>query len=264
MCVGLDSDVRRIPKNLSVFEFNKQIIDATCDYVCAYKPNSAFYEQLGEGGMGVLKHTVCYIKEKFPEIAVILDAKRGDIGNTNNGYVISAFDDLGVDAITVSPYLGKIALEPFLERADKGIIVLAKTSNEGSWELQNKSIFLDKEERKVFDEFGVKEVPLYLYVAWKVKSEWNRNGNCGLVVGATYPQELKKIRDLGIDLPILIPGVGTQGGDLNGTIEAGKIDGFGMIISMSREVIFASSGKDFAEAAGQRARELNEQIKFNL
>ena len=251
VCVGLDSDFSHIPESVksldsveeALFVFNRDIIDATYDLVCAYKPNAAFYEMQGDAGLRALIRTVRYIRETYPHIPIILDAKRADIGSTNLGYVKAAFDIIGADAITVHPYLGKEALAPFLARTEKGIIVLAKTSNPGSAEFQNLPV-------------GESQEPLYQVVARNVATTWNSNGNCALVVGATYPAELKKVRTIVGDMPILIPGIGAQGGEVAATVIAGKDSrGRGMIINSSRSIIFASQGPDFAQAA-RRATEL--------
>ena len=251
VCVGLDSDYNHIPESVksldsveeALFVFNRDIIDSTYDLVCAYKPNAAFYEAQGDAGLRALTRTVRYIRETYTHIPIILDAKRADIGSTNLGYVKAAFDIIGVDAITVHPYLGKEALAPFLARREKGVIVLAKTSNPGSAEFQNLLV-------------GESQEPLYQVVARNVATTWNSNGNCALVVGATYPAELKKVRTIVGDMPILIPGIGAQGGEVAATVIAGKDShGRGMIIHSSRGIIFASQGPDFAQAA-RRATEL--------
>lgn len=255
VCVGLDSDFAKLPKRLkdenegdtanAIFEFNKQIVDATLDLVCSYKPNCAFYEAYGQSGLLALTDTIWYIKDVAPNVPVILDAKRADIGNTNDGYVRFAFDECRADAITVHPYLGREAMKPFLERKDKGVIVLARTSNPGAGE---------------FQDFG-NDVKLYERVAQNVSDEWNYNGNCGLVVGATYPEELKRVRSLAPSMPILIPGIGAQGGDLEATITNGRDSkNQGMIINSSRGIIFASNGEDFAEAARRETEKLHNQI----
>lgn len=233
VCVGLDSDFSKIPQDFkegktkeeAIFAFNKSIIDQTFDLVCCYKLNSAFYEAEGTEGLQALKKTVDYINEKYPEIATILDAKRGDIGNTNEGYTKNIFDYLGFDAVTVSPYLGKESLEPFLQRTDKGVIILVKTSNPGAGE---------------FQDLMIENQPLYQIVAKNIIKDWNNNKNCAVVVGATYPEELKKVREIIGDMPILIPGIGAQGGDLAATIKAGlDSKNQGIIISSSRGIIFA-------------------------
>ena len=256
VCVGLDVDYELLPAIAkeqrtiedAIFVFNRVVIDATANLVCAYKPNSAFYERYGEAGIRALSRTISYSRNSFPHIPIILDAKRADIGSTNIGYVLSAFDELGVDAITVHPYLGKEALAPFLERKDKGIIVLAKTSNPGSGEFQDLLV-------------GEDHVPLYQVVARNVAQYWNKNGNCGLVVGATYPAELRRVRELVGDMPLLIPGIGAQGGDVAATVAAGRDSrGWGMIISASRSVIYASRKADFAQAAYLAVVRLRDEI----
>lgn len=260
VCVGLDSDYERLPASIkqgrsvegALFSFNRAIIDATRDLVCAYKPNAAFYEARGEAGIRALTKTVHYIRENLAHIPVILDAKRADIGSTNQGYVRAAFDELGVDAITVHPYPGKEALAPFLERKDKGIIVLAKTSNPGSGEFQDVPV-------------GEAREPLYQYVARHVAREWNCNGNCAVVVGATYPAELRAVREIVGEMPILIPGIGAQGGEIAATVQAGKDSrGWGMIINSSRGIIFASHESDFAEVARDALETLNIQIQHSI
>jgi orotidine-5'-phosphate decarboxylase len=256
VCVGLDSDYQRLPEAVkrtgsiedAVFTFNREIIDATHDLVCAYKPNAAFYEALGDAGLRALMRTVRYIKENYAHIPVILDAKRADIGSTNTGYVEAAFDVIGVDAITVHPYLGKEALAPFLNRIEKGIIVLVKTSNPGAGEFQDLPV-------------GEAQEPLYQVVARHVAHEWNTYGNCGIVVGATYPSELRKVRAIVGDMPILIPGIGTQGGEVEATVKAGVDSrGWGMIIHASRGIIFASNDEHFAGAARNATINLRDEI----
>jgi orotidine-5'-phosphate decarboxylase len=256
VCVGLDPTVERLPAQLrsqssgeaALFAFNRAIIDATADLVCAYKPNAAFYEALGDAGLRALRATVGYVKENYPAIPVILDAKRADIDSTNAGYVAAAFDILGVDAITVHPYLGREALAPFLARREKGIIVLARTSNPGAGEFQDLVV-------------GAAQEPLYQHVARRVAQAWNANGNCALVVGATYPAELKRVRAIVGDMPILIPGIGAQGGEVAATVAAGRDSrGWGMIISVSRSVIYASHGSDFARAARGAVEELQAEV----
>lgn len=258
VCIGSDSDYSKIPVFLklgksieqSILIFNKKIIDETHDLICAYKPNSAFYEAYGAEGLTALKKTIQYVHKKYPKILVILDAKRADIGSTNLGYVKFAFDELCADAITLHPYLGQEAVEPFLARKDKFVFILVKTSNIGANEFQNLKI-----NRKA----------LYEIVAENVAKKWNKNGNCGVVVGATYPSELKIVRKIVGDMPILIPGIGAQGGDVKATIKAGKDSrGFGMIINSGRAVIFASKEKDFAKIARQKTIDLSNDIKKYL
>lgn len=257
LCIGLDSDYEKIPEAVqqagvgeTIVAFNRAIIDATKDLVCAYKPNSAFYEAHGDEGWNALRATIQYIIEAAPEVPVILDSKRADIGNTNNGYVASAFDHLHADAITVNPYPGREALQPFLERKEKGVIVWCRTSNNGAGE---------------FQDLQVGGEPLYKIVARHVAEKWNANGNCALVVGATYPEELREVRTIVGDMPILIPAIGTQGGEVEKTVAAGRDSrGRGMIISASRAVIFASNGPDFAQAAREKATALDSAIRKSL
>ncbi len=251
LCVGLDSDIEKIPEHLQKehypqFSFNKVIIDATHDLVCAYKPNIAFYEAGGLSGIKQLFKTCEYIKTNYPDVVLIVDAKRADIGTTNVGYVRFIFDELGADAVTLHPYLGQEALQPFLEREDKMCIVLCRTSNPGAGE---------------FQDLMVGDEPLYLHVARRVSKEWNKKDNCMLVVGATYPEELAKIRAIVGDMTLLVPGVGAQGGDVEKTIKAGKNSkGAGMIINSSRGIIFASNGEDFAQKARSEAERLQMEI----
>ncbi len=235
-----------------MFSFNREIIDATAELVCAYKPNAAFYEAEGTAGLEALYETVAYVKRSHPNIPVILDAKRADIGSTNNGYVKAAFDELGVDAITVHPYLGREAMKPFLNRTDKGVIVLIRSSNPGAGEFQDLRV-TDKQE------------PLYQVIARSVADTWNENGNCAVVVGATYPQELATVRSIVGDMPILIPGIGAQGGEIEATVRAGKDSrSMGMIINSSRGIIFASGGPDFAHAARTATERLGEDINKSM
>lgn len=253
VCVGLDSEPDKIPQVIrrgadkGLLEFNAAIVDATSDLVCAYKPNVAFYESLGVFGMIALMGTVAYIKSVAPDVPIIGDMKRGDTDNTNLAYAKAAFDYFGFDAITVHNYFGKEAMRPFLERKDKGIFVLCKTSNKGTDEFQDLNVvILDR------------QIPLYLYVAYRVANFWNNNGNCGLVVGAAYPDKLAQVRAIvGDEMPILVPGIGNQGGDLKKTIKAGKKS---LIISASRSIIFKSAGSDFAQAAREETIKLQKAI----
>jgi orotidine-5'-phosphate decarboxylase len=248
LCVGLDSDMSKLPASVKdkpspYFLFNQAIIDATADLVCAYKPNSAFYEARGVAGIEELKLTCDYIREKYSDIPIILDFKRGDIGNTNNQYADFAFKYLGADAITVQPYQGREAIQAFLDYKDKGIIVLCRTSNEGAGE---------------FQDLTVNDQPLYLQVAKNVATDWNANGNCLLVVGATVPDELAAVRAaVGDDLTILVPGIGAQGGDLEATLKAG---GDNLIINSARDIIYASSSEDFAGVARAHALKVRDEI----
>jgi len=248
LCVGLDPDPKLMPENVSVFEFNKAIIDATADLVCAYKPNIAFYEALGNEGLDALKQTVKYVPDDIP---VIGDAKRGDIGNTAKAYARALFDYFSFDATTVNPYLGFDSLEPFIQYTNKGILILCRTSNAGAADFQSLRCETEGDSR-----------PLFEIVALKA-SQWNIHGNIGLVVGATYPEELRLIRNSHPDMPLLIPGIGAQGGDLASTVRYGvNARGEGAIINSSRGIIYASSGKDFAQAARQTASSLRDQINY--
>lgn len=246
LCVGLDPDPELMPDKIGVFEFNKAIIDATADLVCAYKPNLAFYETLGAEGFDALKRTVDYIPENIP---VIADAKRGDIGNTAKAYAQAIFAHFNFDATTINPYLGFDSIEPFLQYQDKGIFILCRTSNPGAVDFQSLYCELENSRR-----------PLFEIVALKA-SQWNTRGNIGLVVGATYPEELKLIRQSYPDMPLLIPGIGAQGGDLALTVSYGvDAQGEKAIINSSRQTIYASRGKDFAGAARRAAATLRNQI----
>lgn len=256
VCIGLDSDARRLPASLKpdlaparrVVAFNEAVVEATAELACAFKPNSAFYEALGPAGIEALADTIAAAKRIAPDVPVILDAKRADIGNTNAGYVQSAFEDLGADAITVHPYLGREALLPFLKAEDKLVFVLARTSNPGAGE---------------FQDLLVDGVPLYRRVARAVATSWNDAGNCGLVVGATYPEEMAQIRaDIPPEMPILIPGIGAQGGDLEAVVQAQReVGSSSFLVNASRSIIFASDGPDFAAAAHAEALRLSEAIR---
>jgi orotidine-5'-phosphate decarboxylase len=250
LCIGLDTDPEKLPYGVGVFEFNREIIDATKDLVCAYKPNLGFYEPQGIEGLQILKKTVEYISDDIP---VIADAKRSDIGNTAKGYAKAIFEIYGFDAVTVNPYLGLDAVEPFTSYTDKGVFILCRTSNPGAVDFQ--SLLCETENGKR---------PLYEIVASKA-GELNTSGNIGLVVGATYPEELKVIRGIQPDMPLLLPGIGAQGGDLEATVRYGiDANGEKAVINSSRQVLYASNGKDFAEAARKVAFNLKEQINFHL
>ncbi len=250
LCVGLDPDPALMPEKIGILEFNKAIIDATAEFVCAYKPNIAFYEAMGSEAVKALHKTREYIPEDIP---MIIDAKRGDIGNTAKAYATSLFDRFNADAITASPYLGYDSLEPFIERRDRGVFIICRTSNPGAVDFQSLPV-----------ETGRGKKMLYEVVAEKV-NEWNKYGNLGLVVGATYPEELKHIRQRYPDMPLLIPGVGAQGGELNQVVKFGVDKGkTKTIISSSRQILYASKGKDFAAAAGKAARELRDRINEYL
>lgn len=230
LCVGLDSDLAQLldrfrHSSTPQFEFNRWIIEQTHPYVSAYKPNIAFYEARGDAGWRDLKSTVRYLQANHPDILTICDAKRGDNSVTNRGYVQAIFDELGFDAITLHSYLGREALKPFLDRADKGCIILCRTSNPGAGEIQD-LLMGDK--------------PLWQIVAEKVRDDWNDQQNCMLVVGATYPDELQKVRASCPNMTFLVPGIGAQGGDVEKTVRAGvDASGAGLILNSSRGIIFA-------------------------
>jgi orotidine-5'-phosphate decarboxylase len=241
LCIGLDPDPELMP-TVDVLQFNKAIIEATSDLVCAYKPNLAFYEALGIEGLAILEKTVKYIPGDIP---VIGDAKRGDIGNTAKAYARALFSVLGFDATTVNPYLGYDSIEPFINYQDKGVFILCRTSNRGATD---------------FQDLCTNGLPLYEAVAQKAQ-EWNIYGNIGLVVGATYPEELKKVRSICPEMPLLIPGIGAQGGDLASAVGYG-VDARGekAIINVSRQILYASKEKNFAQAARNIAEKIRKQI----
>jgi orotidine-5'-phosphate decarboxylase len=253
VCVGLDSQIEKIPESIrqedtrsTIVAFNRAIIDATKDLVCAYKPNTAFYESRGDEGWAALRETIMYIVENTRGVPVILDAKRGDIENSNGQYARAAFDYLQADAITVQPYAGGAALAPFFEHKEKGVFVWCRGSNAGSGE---------------FQDMEINGSPLYKVVARHAAEKWNENGNCGAVVGGTYPKELGEVRAIVGDMPILVPGIGTQEGSLEKTIGNGRTaDGKGLIVAASRSIIFASLEADFADVARRKTEELHQAI----
>lgn len=233
VCVGLDIDYRKLPARFDnetqpLLAFNQWLIDETHPYTAAYKLNVAFYEALGVEGVKQLKRTVDYLYDNHPDIIVIADAKRGDIGHTNQAYVRAIFDELGADAVTLHPYLGREALEPFLERDDKACIILCRTSNPGAGDLQDLLVEGQK--------------PLWLHVAEQVTNVWNTRWNCMLVVGATYPDEMTRVRSVVGEMTLLVPGVGAQGGNVEAVIRAGiNSAGKGLIVSSSRAIIYSDN-----------------------
>jgi len=249
LCVGLDPEPERFPEpfragNADIFEFNRAIIDATADLVCVYKPQVAHFSACGAEQQ--LVRTIEYIHERYPEIPVLLDAKRGDIGTTAERYVREAFDRYRADAVTVNPYMGFDAVEPFLARPDKGVVVLCRTSNPGS---------------RTFQDLDVQGKPLYLRVAEEAISRWNPHGNLLLVVGANEPSALRELRAISAEVPFLVPGVGVQGASVVDAVENGQdSEGTGVLISTSRAVLYASRGDDFALAARRTAQALKDQI----
>jgi orotidine-5'-phosphate decarboxylase len=254
LCVGLDPEPGRLPAQLrdmsaarAITYFCRAVVEATAPYVCAFKPNLAFFEVLGPEGMSVFKEVLQAIPRHIP---VIVDAKRGDLGNTACNYAAAFYDVYGCDAVTVNPYLGYDSVAPFLAYREKGVIFVCRTSNPSARDFQD--LLVCGEDGQVR--------PLYQVVARRVQS-WNTAGNCGLVVGATYPQELRTIRSMCPDMPILIPGVGAQGGDLEASVVAG-VDACGekAIMAVSRAVLFAGKGTDFATSAANEARALRDRI----
>jgi len=249
VCVGLDPNMEKLPGHLQdaeypLFEFNKSIVDSTADLVCAYKPQFAYYA--AEGAESQLSMTIDYIHERYPDILVILDAKRGDIGSTASMYAREVFDRFKADAATVNPFLGGDSLAPFLDRNDKGVIILCRTSNPGARDIQDLEIHGKK---------------LYEVIAAKAAGAWNYNNNVLLVVGATYPKELSEIRSIVGEMPLLVPGVGAQGADIEAAVVNGKNSrGSGMIINSSRAIIYAGSSTDFAEAARGATQTLRQEI----
>jgi orotidine-5'-phosphate decarboxylase len=250
VCVGLDPEIERFPPAIAgapspIFQFNKAIIDATADLVCAYKPQFAHYAAYEAEDQ--LERTIDYIHHRYPGIPVILDAKRGDVGSTAKRYAIEAFERYAADAVTVNPYLGFDSLEPFLERAERGAFVLCRTSNPGARDLQDLRVVGGR--------------TLYQTVAELAATRWNSLRNCGLVVGATYPGELGKVREIVGDMPVLVPGVGAQGGDVEQAVRQGQTRaGTGLLVSSSRAILYASTGEDFAQAARRAARSLKETV----
>jgi orotidine-5'-phosphate decarboxylase len=242
LCVGFDPDPKRLPLSLQgkpegIFEFCREIADATADLVCAFKPQFAYFAS--QRAEVQLEKLIQHLKDKYPNIPVILDSKRGDIGSTADHYALEAFERYGADAVTVSPYMGFDTIEPYLKHAGKGVIVLCRTSNPGGSDLQFLNVSPDGQ-------------PLYLHVAKLAAQQWNGSGQISLVVGATFPEEIAKVRAVVGEMPFLIPGIGAQGGDIDATVKAGAIPekpGTGMMINSSRAILYASSGSDFAEAA---------------
>jgi orotidine-5'-phosphate decarboxylase len=249
VCVGLDPEIERFPPQVvgqpsPIFQFNKAIIDATADLVCAYKPQFAHYAAYEAEDQ--LERTIDYIQSTYPGIPVILDSKRGDVGNTAERYAIEAFERYHADAVTVSPYLGGDSMEPFLKYEDKGVIILCRTSNPGAGDLQD----LQVGGRRLFH-----------VVEDLAARRWNTRGNCALVVGATYSRELAEVREIVGNMPFLVPGVGAQGGDVAQAVQSGQTAaGAGLVISSSRGILYASSGENFVSAAREATLKLRDQI----
>ncbi len=253
LCVGIDPDLARFPSILkdkprAILEFGRAIVDATADLVCAFKPQIAYFH--AERAEEQLEELIAYIHHRHPGIPVILDAKRGDVGSTAEQYAREAFERYDADAVTISPFLGHDSVTPYTDHADRGVIILCRTSNPGGSDLQ----FLE------IDGPAGRE-RLYQRIARVVAREWNGNGNCALVVGATFPEELAEVRRIVGDLPLLVPGIGAQGGDIEATVRAGRTArGAGLIISSSRAILYASAGDDFAVAARAAASATRDAI----
>ena len=249
VCVGLDPEPAKFPAKFgndpdAIFAFCRDIADATADYACCFKPQIAHFA--AHRAEDALQRLIAHLHATHPGIPVILDAKRGDIGSTAEHYAAEAFDRYDADAVTANPYLGRDSVQPFLDRADKGVVILCHTSNPGA---------------RDFQELDVGGKPLYLRVAATVANKWNANGNCALVVGATFPEELAQVRALVGDMPLLIPGVGAQGGDVAAVVRNGRSsDGSGLMISSSRAILYASGGDDHAQAARNATKALCDEI----
>ena len=250
VCVGLDPEPGKFAAKFdgdadAVFAFCRDIVDATAEFVCCFKPQVAHFAALG--AEDALQRLVAHVHDAHPGIPVILDAKRGDIGSTARHYAAEAFDRYRADAVTANPYLGRDSVQPFLDRAGKGVVILCRTSNPGATDFQ--------------DVVASDGLPLYQHVAETVAREWNGSGNCMLVVGATWPEQLREVRALVGDLPFLVPGVGAQGGDVEAVVtNAITADGTGLVVSSSRAILYASSGDDYAEAAATAAQALRDEI----
>lgn len=254
VCVGLDPEPARFPAALAghpdaVFEFCRGIIDATAPFVCSFKPQIAHFAALGQED--ALARLIAHVHDAHPGIPVILDSKRGDIGSTARHYATEAFDRYGADAVTANPYLGRDSVQPFIDRAARGVVILCRTSNPGASDLQDLTVQSGNGAGR----------PLYQQVAETIARDWNSNGNCALVVGATWPEQLREVRAIVGDMPFLVPGIGAQGGDVEAVVRNARTkDGTGLVVSSSRAVLYASSGNDFAQAAANAARELRDQI----
>ncbi len=261
LCVGLDTDINKLPKYITedeeiqgaeaemMFKFNQAIIDATAPYCVAYKPNLAFYESRGIDGMIAFENTIKYLKSHYPNHFIIADAKRGDIGNTSKMYAQTFFEEYNLDSVTVAPYMGEDSVKPFLEYEGKWVILLALTSNKGSHDFQ---LTEDKEGERLFEK------------VLKKSQEWGNDENMMYVVGATQGQMFEDIRKVAPNHFLLVPGVGAQGGSLQEVCKYGIIKDCGLLVNSSRGIIYASNGEDFAEVAGQKAKELQEEMAAEL
>ena len=252
VCVGLDPDPARFPETLldepdALFVFCRDIVDATAEFACAFKPQIAYFAA-HNGGEQALQRLIAHVAAAHPDVPVVLDAKRGDIGSTAEQYAAEAFDRFGADAVTLNPYMGRDSADPFLRRGDRGCIFLCHTSNPGA---------------RDFQELDVGGEPLYQRIARAIAADWNGAGNCGLVLGATFPEELGVIRGIVGDMPLLIPGIGAQGGDVEAVVRHGATaDGTGLMINSSRGILYASSGPDYAAAAAEAARALRDTVNL--
>lgn len=256
LCVGLDPDMNRFPECLrgkpdSIYTFCRGIVDATADLVCAFKPQIAYFHAARAEEQ--LEAICAYIREQYPDIPLILDAKRGDIGATAQQYAREAFERYNADAVTLSPYMGFDSIEPYLEYRERGAIILARTSNPGGSDLQ----FLKVSE-------SGKNIPLYQHVAHLVAEKWNVHGQCAMVVGATFPHEIAEVRAIIGNMPLLIPGIGAQGGNVEATVSAGKTaDGTGMMINSSRAILYAGIGENENYAAISRRAAMMTRDEIN-
>jgi orotidine-5'-phosphate decarboxylase len=254
VCVGLDPEPAKFPSRVAdgpdaIFSFCREIVDATAQYVCCFKPQIAHFAALG--AEDALQRLIAHVHAAHPGIPVILDSKRGDIGSTAQHYAAEAFDRYAADAVTANPYLGRDSVQPFLDRADRGVVILCRTSNPGAADLQD----------LIVSDGGSDGRPLYQRIAEKIARDWNGNGNCALVVGATWPQQLREVRAIVGDLPFLVPGVGAQGGDVEAVVTNAKTaDGTGLVVSSSRAILYASDRDDFADAAAAAVKSLRDDI----
>ncbi|WP_323018441.1 orotidine-5'-phosphate decarboxylase [Castellaniella sp.] len=254
LMVGLDPDIRRFPAELAdrpdaIFEFCRRIVDATAPFACGFKPQIAHFA--AQSAEDQLLDLCRYIHEHHPDLPIVLDAKRGDIGSTAEQYAREVFERYQADAVTVNPYMGRDSVQPYIDYGDRGVIILCRTSNRGGADLQDMRL--------------ANGTPLYLHVADQVARVWNTTGQCALVVGATFPEEIAQVRRRVGDMPLLVPGIGAQGGDIRATVQAGRTTaGHGMMINSSRAILYASQGDDWAEAAAKTARATRSAIRLAL
>lgn len=254
LMVGLDPDPRKFPdeyKNQAnkIKDFCIKIVDATAPFVCGFKPQIAYFS--ANQAEDQLQDICEYIRTKYPHLPIVLDAKRGDIGSTAQQYAREAFERYQADAVTVNPYMGRDSVQPYIDYGDKGVIILCRTSNIGGADLQDIRL--------------ANGTPLYLHIADQVARVWNTNGQCALVVGATYPEEIEQVRKRVADMPLLVPGIGVQGGDIRATVQAGRTkNGTGMMINSARAILYASAADDWAEAAAKTARATCGAIRLAL